>query len=127
MTLLIDTQIAFWVALDLPKLPAAARQRIANAGVVYVSAVSLWEIGMKVSAGKLKLRMSMSDFEAKLAASNFVPLTLTWSHAVRAYDVAPFHRDPFDRLLLAQAVTEPLHLLTTDESLKSYSSLVIAV
>ena len=127
MTLLTDTQIAFWVALDLPKLPAAARQRIANAGVVYVSAVSLWEIGMKVSAGKLKLRMSMSDFEAKLAASNFVPLTLTWSHAVRAYDVAPFHRDPFDRLLLAQAVTEPLHLLTTDESLKSYSSLVIAV
>jgi PIN domain nuclease of toxin-antitoxin system len=127
MTLLIDTQIAFWVALDLPKLPAAARQLIANAGVVYVSAVSLWEIGMKVSTGKLKLRTSMSDLEAKLTAANFVPLALTWSHAVRAYDVAPFHRDPFDRLLLAQAVTEPLHLLTTDESLKSYSSLVIAV
>jgi PIN domain nuclease of toxin-antitoxin system len=127
MTLLIDTQIAFWVALDLPKLPAAARQRIANASVVYVSAVSLWEIGMKVSTCKLKLRMSTSDLEAKLAASNFVPLALTWGHAIRAYDVAPFHRDPFDRLLLAQAVTEPLHLLTTDESLKSYSSLVITV
>jgi len=127
MMLLIDTQIAIWVAVDLPKLPAAARQRIANASVVYVSAVSLWEISMKVSAGKLKLRMSMSDVEAKLVASNFVPLALTWSHAVRAYDVAAFHRDPFDRLLLAQAVTEPLHLLTTDESLKSYSSLVIAV
>ncbi len=127
MMLLIDTQIAIWVALDLPRLPAAGRQQIANASVVYVSAVSLWEISMKVSAGKLKLRMSMSDVEAKLAASNFVPLALTWNHAVRAYDVAPFHRDPFDRLLLAQAVTEPLHLLTTDESLKSYSSLVIAV
>jgi PIN domain nuclease of toxin-antitoxin system len=127
MTFLIDTQIAVWVALDLPKLPAAARQRIANASVVYVSAVSLWEIGMKVSTGKLKLRMSMSDLEAKLTASNFAPLALTWSHAVRAHDVAPFHRDPFDRLLLAQAVTEPLHLLTTDESLNRYSSLVIAV
>ena len=123
--LLIDTQIAVWVALDLPKLPAATRQRIVNANLVYVSAVSLWEIGMKVSAGKLKL--SMTDLEAKLVAADAVPLMLTWSHAVRAYDIAPHHRDPFDRLLLAQAVSEPLHLLTTDEALKSYSSLVIAV
>jgi PIN domain nuclease of toxin-antitoxin system len=125
MMLLLDTQMVVWVALDSPKLPAAARQRIANASAVYISAVSLWEIGMKVSAGKLKL--SMSGLESKLAASHAVPLELTWSHAVRAYDIAPHHRDPFDRLLLAQAVTEPLHLLTTDESLKSYSSLVIAV
>ena len=125
MMLLIDTHIALWVALDLAKMPAAARQRIANASVVYVSAVSLWEIGMKMSTGKLRLPMSMSGLEAKLVASNFVPLALTWSHAIRSHDVAPFHRDPFDRLLLAQAVTEPLHLLTTDEALKSYSSLVI--
>jgi len=125
MMLLLDTQMVIWTALDAPKLPAAARQQIANAGAVYVSAVSLWEIGMKVSAGKLKL--SMSELQSKLAASHAVPLALTWSHAVRAYDVAPFHRDPFDRLLLAQAVSEPVHLLTTDESLKSYSSLVIVV
>ena len=127
MMLLIDTQIAFWVALDLPKLPAAARRRIADASIVYVSAVSLWEIGMKVTTGKLKLRLSMSDLESKLLASHAVPLALTWGHVLRAYDVAPFHRDPFDRLLLAQAVTEPLHFLTTDESLTSYSGLVIAV
>jgi len=69
----------------------------------------------------------MSELESKLAASHAVPLELTWSHTVRAYDIAPHHRDPFDRLLLAQAVTESLHLLATDESLKSYSSLVIAV
>src|SRR5262252_878130 len=116
MMLLLDTQMVIWATLDVAKLPAAARQRIANANVVYVSAVSLWEIGMKVSAGKLKLPMSMSDLEAKLVASNFVPLMLTWNHAVRAYDIAPHHRDPFDRLLLAQAVSEPLHLLTTDEA-----------
>jgi PIN domain nuclease of toxin-antitoxin system len=125
MMLLLDTQMVMWAALDARELPAAARQRIANASAIYVSAVSLWEIGMKVSTGKLKL--SMADLEAKLVAASAVPLALTWSHAIRAYDVAPFHRDPFDRLLLAQAVTEPLHLLTTDESLKSYSSLVIAV
>ena len=69
----------------------------------------------------------MADLEAKLVAADAVPLALTWSHAVKAYDIAPHHRDPFDRLLLAQAVTEPLHLLTTDEALKSYSSFVIVV
>jgi PIN domain nuclease of toxin-antitoxin system len=125
MMLLLDTQMMIWAALDAPKLPAAARQRIAKARTVYVSAVSLWEIGMKVSIGKLKL--SMQELESKLLASHAKPLALTWSHAIRAYDVAPFHRDPFDRLLLAQAVTEPLHLLTTDASLANYSSLVIAV
>jgi PIN domain nuclease of toxin-antitoxin system len=125
MRLLLDTQMVIWAALDAPKLPLAARRQIANASAVHVSSVSLWEIGMKVSAGKLKL--SMSALESKLAAYHAVPLALTWGHAVRAYDVAPYHRDPFDRLLLAQAVTEPLHLLTSDDSLGSYSSLVIVV
>jgi PIN domain nuclease of toxin-antitoxin system len=80
---------------------------------------------MKASVSKLKL--SMNELESNLTASHAAPLVLTWSHAIRAYDVAPYHRDPFDRLLLAQAVTEPLHLLTTDESLGGYSSLVIVV
>jgi PIN domain nuclease of toxin-antitoxin system len=127
MMLLLDTQMVIWAALEDAKLPTAARQKIANASAIYVSAVSFWEIGMKVSTGKLKLPVSMSGLEAKLTAANAIPLTLTWVHAIRAHDVAAFHHDPFDRLLLAQAVTEPLHLLTTDTSLKSYSSLVIAV
>jgi PIN domain nuclease of toxin-antitoxin system len=125
MMLLLDTQIVIWAALDAPRLPAAARQLIAKAGAVYVSAVSLWEIGMKVSV--TKLRLSMNELESRLAASHAMPLALTWGHAIRAYDIAPYHRDPFDRLLLAQAVSEPLHLLTTDESLGSYSSLVVVV
>jgi PIN domain nuclease of toxin-antitoxin system len=125
MRLLLDTQMVIWAALDAPKPPRAARRQISNASAVHTSSVSLWEIGMKVSAGKFKL--SMSRLETGLAASHAVPLALTWSHAIRAYDIAPYHRDPFDRLLLAQAVTEPLHLLTTDDALESYSSLVIVV
>jgi PIN domain nuclease of toxin-antitoxin system len=127
MMLLLDTQMVLWSTFENAKLPAAARQKIANASAIYVSAVSLWEIGMKVSTGKLKLPVSMDDLEARLAAANAVPLALTWSHAVSAHDLAAIHPDPFDRLLLAQAVTEPLHLLTTDEALKRHSSLVIAV
>jgi PIN domain nuclease of toxin-antitoxin system len=123
MMLLLDTQMVIWATLSAPQLPASARRLIANATAVHVSAVSLWEIGMKVSVGRLKL--SMSRLESTLAASHAVPLALTWTHAMRAYDVAPYHRDPFDRLLLAQAVTEPLYLLTNDASLENYSSLVI--
>jgi len=125
MRLLLDTQIVIWAALDAPKLPAAARQLIAQAAAVHVSSVSLWEIGMKVSLSKL--RLSMSALESRLTASRAMPLALTWSHAIRAYDIAAHHRDPFDRLLLAQAVSEPLHLLTTDQALRSYSSLVVLV
>ena len=127
MRLLLDTQMVIWTAIDSPKLPTAARQLISNAKAVFVSAVSLWEIGMKLSAGKLKLKLSRSELESKLADHHALPLALTWSHAVTAYDVAAAHPDPFDRLLLAQAVTEPLHLLTADASLKSYSGLVIVV
>jgi PIN domain nuclease of toxin-antitoxin system len=127
MKLLLDTHMVIWAMFEHTKLPAAARRRIANASAIYVSAVSLWEIGMKVSAGKLRLPVSMDDLEARLEAANALPLALTWSHAVRAHDVAAFHPDPFDRLLLAQAVSEPLHLLTADGALKDYSSLVITV
>jgi PIN domain nuclease of toxin-antitoxin system len=123
MMLLLDTQMVIWAALGSPRLPASARKLIANARAVHVSAVSLWEIGMKVSVGKLK--RSMTRLESALAASQAVPLALTWTHAMRAYDIAPHHRDPFDRLLLAQAIAEPLHLLTSDASLENYSSLVI--
>src|SRR5260370_39531293 len=99
MMMLLDTQMVMWAALDARKLPAAARQRIANASAVYVSAVSLWEIGMKVSTGKLKL--SMADLETTLVAASALPLELTWSHAVSAYDAAPFPPAPIDRRFLA--------------------------
>jgi PIN domain nuclease of toxin-antitoxin system len=62
-----------------------------------VSSVSLWEICLKVAVSKL--RLSMSELESGLGASQAMPLALTWSHAIRAYDIAPYHRDPFDRLL----------------------------
>src|SRR5262245_20378108 len=103
MTLLLDTQMVIWATGDSPQLPAEARRHIARGRAVYVSAVSLWEIGMKVSSGKLKL--PMSELEGRLAAAHAVPLMVTWTHALRAHDLAPYHRDPFDRLLLAQAVT----------------------
>jgi PIN domain nuclease of toxin-antitoxin system len=75
MMLLLDTQMVIWATGDSPRLPAAARRHIGTARAVYVSAVSLWEIGMKTSSGKLKL--PMSELEARLAAAHALPLPVT--------------------------------------------------
>jgi PIN domain nuclease of toxin-antitoxin system len=125
MRLLLDTQIVIWVASDSRRLPKEARRHIDRADAVYISAASLFEIAAKASTGKLAF--PMDGAEARLRSANFVPLAVTWSHALRAHDIAVAHRDPFDRLLLAQAVSEPLNLLTADEALKSYSDLVVLV
>jgi PIN domain nuclease of toxin-antitoxin system len=74
---------------------------------------------MKASIGKLNI--PFGEFEVRLATSSGAErLALTWEHACRSYDIAAAHPDPFDRLLLAQAVVEPLHLITTDEDLTRY-------
>ena len=102
------------------------RRIIENAAAVYVSAASIWEIAIKASARKLDI--DIGRLEAGLLEAGIKPLPITWTHARRAYDVAAAHADPFDRLLLAQAICEPLHLLTSDDELAQYSSdLIITV
>ena len=96
-----------------------------NAAAVFVSSASIWEIAMKASARKLDV--DMDRLEAGLMEAGITPLPTTWLHARRSYDIAAAHPDPFDRLLLAQAVCEPLHLLTSDSALAQYSDLVITV
>ena len=125
MRLLLDTQMVIWTADTGRRIPREGRRLIENAEAVFVSAASLFEISMKASSGKLKVDMAM--LEESIDRAGFNPLPITWVHAIRAYGVASDHPDPFDRLLLAQAVTEPLHLLTTDEALIPYSDLVVAV
>ena len=125
MRLLLDTQMVIWTAETGRRIPLEGRRLIGNAEAVFVSAASLFEIAMKASARKLKV--DMARLEHSLDGAGFNPLPITWAHAIRAYDIASGHPDPFDRLLLAQAITEPLHLLTTDEALVPYSDLVVAV
>lgn len=125
MRLLIDTQMVIWTADTGRRMPREGRRLIGSAQAVFVSAASLFEISMKASLGKLKVDMAM--LEERLDGAGFNALPVTWAHAIRAHDIAAGHPDPFDRLLLAQAVTEPLHLLTADEALSQYSDLVLAV
>jgi PIN domain nuclease of toxin-antitoxin system len=123
MRLLLDTNMVIRLRQDERQIDSKTRRIIENAAAVYVSAASIWEIAIKASARRLAI--DMGRLEAGLFEAGIEPLPVTWSHARRAYDIAPAHPDPFDRLLLAQAVCEPLHLLTSDARLAQYSELVV--
>lgn len=126
MRLLLDTNIVIRLRQDERQIDRKTRRIIEKASAVYVSAASIWEIAIKASARKLDI--DLARLEAGLLDAGIIPLPITWAHACKAHDVASGHADPFDRLLLAQAVCEPLHLLTSDERLAQYSrELVIAV
>jgi PIN domain nuclease of toxin-antitoxin system len=120
MRLLLDTTIVIRLRQDERRIDRTTRSIIENAGAVYVSAASIWEIAIKAAARKLDV--DLDRLEAGLLEAGVKPLPITWTHARRAHDIASSHPDPFDRLLLAQAVCEPLHLLTTDERLAQYAS-----
>ncbi|MGF6226845.1 PIN domain nuclease of toxin-antitoxin system [Inquilinus ginsengisoli] len=125
MRLLLDTNILIWVMDDDPMLSPTARRTIEQATAVFVSPVSIWEISIKAALGKL--RLDMTKFMPRLAEAGFEPLAVSWDHARAVHDLPHHHRDPFDRMLVAQAVSEPLHLLTHDGMLARYSDLVTVV
>jgi PIN domain nuclease of toxin-antitoxin system len=120
--LLLDTHVLLWVMRDADELTSNARELIAQADVVFVSAASLWEVAIKSALGKLPV--DPERLQKQLALAGFEPLPVTWSHATAVHALPHHHRDPFDRLLIAQAMTEPLHLLTRDAALQAYSPLV---
>ena len=122
MRLLLDTHLLLWVVADSPKLTAAGRAAIEGADEVHVSAASLWEIAIKVGLGKLPI--DMDRLAAIIEASGFLDLYVTAEHAALVAQLPHHHRDPFDRLLIAQAMTEPLVLLTADAQLTQYTDLV---
>lgn len=120
MRLLLDTNVLIWTLKDDPRI-AGVRDLITTAEV-YVSAVSWWEIAIKAGIGKL----DMDIHEARLAAvdSGFFELPLHGVHSETLAALPPIHRDPFDRMIVAQAIAEPMRLLTGDGVLGAYSDLV---
>lgn len=125
MKLLLDTHILLWVLAGARQLGGLAREFIDGAEEVHVSSVSLWEASIKVSTGKLKVDLDRLD--ERLAENGFVQLPITWTHARQLRHLPMLHRDPFDRMLVAQAISEPLHLLTRDAALAAYTDLVTVV
>lgn len=122
MRLLLDTHIFLWAVAGSRLLKPKARRVIESADAVYVSAASIWEVAIKARLGKIDA--DLEDLVAAIEASGFLELPIRSSHAAGVARLEMHHSDPFDRLLIAQAVAEPLKLLTADAALVQYSELV---
>ena len=118
MNLLLDTNVLLWWLEASPRLPAKARVAIQQSAATYVSVASVWEIEIKVSQGKLEFR---GNTEQQLTLNRFSSLNITTTHAIAAARLPLHHRDPFDRMLVAQASLEGLTLMTSDARLKAYN------
>jgi len=127
MRLLLDTHLLIWWEVNHPRLPSIVTQMCNDAEAVYISRASLWEMAIKVSIGRLK--MDIARFASNIERHGFVWLEIKNEHllAVAALPVYDDHRDPFDRLLVAQSQTEPLLLLTADAKLARYGTTVRVV
>jgi len=123
MRLLLDTHIFLWAVAGSRLLKPAARRVIESADHVYVSAASIWEVAIKAPLGKIKA--DPDALVAAIEASGFAELPVRAAHAAGVARLALHHNDPFDRLLLAQAIVEPLKFLTADAALARYSDLVV--
>jgi PIN domain nuclease of toxin-antitoxin system len=122
MSLLLDTQALLWFLLDDTRLTETARNRISVSNSdVFVSPASLWEIAIKISLGKYALPMPFENFwEEQLWKNDFDLLDLTVSHAAKVV-VLPFHhRDPFDRLIISQALVEGFPVVGSDKTFDAY-------
>jgi len=123
LKLLLDTHILLWWLDANPELSERAIGLIRDPeNTIFVSAVSLWEIWLKQSLGKLRLPAS---FLERLASESFESLPLTAAQTARVGNLAWVHRDPFDRMLVAQAQADNLVLLTADEVLAGYGAAVL--
>ena len=118
MNLLLDTHVLLWWLHDDATLAEGAREAIADGtNMVFVSVVALWEMRIKETLGKLTLP---ATFEETLAAQPLSTLDVKARHVHALKDLPLLHRDPFDRLLITQAMTEKLTLVTRDETIMGY-------
>ena len=119
MRLLLDTHVLIWIVQNSPKIPQRVELLVkSTANQVFVSAATAWEIATKVKAGKLPFdRPFLADFDASITALAFTPLPMTAAHTVAAGLLAGAHKDPFDRVLAAQAQLEQLTIMTRDPAL----------
>ncbi len=125
MRLLLDTHIFYWSFYNPGKLPKKAVSTIRKADAVFVSSASIWEMAIKVRLGKMT--GDPHDLAVHIEDARFQELPVWSRHAELVATLPAHHNDPFDRLLIAQAISEPLHLLTADAQLKPYTELVICV
>jgi PIN domain nuclease of toxin-antitoxin system len=118
MTLMLDTHVFLWWLDDPSQLSKAAAKAIGDGkNTVYVSAAVVWEISIKKALGRLD---APDDLEAAMTANRFLPLAVTIPHALAVQSLPDIHRDPFDRILIAQAKHEGFRLVSRDPNVPRY-------
>jgi PIN domain nuclease of toxin-antitoxin system len=128
LNLLLDTHVALWAITDSPKLPKKAREMIESPkSSVWISAATVWEIAIKHSLGRGDMPVSSQDALRYFRESGYRFLPVEPEHAAAVEDLQPHHGDPFDRILVAQAITEPMRLITHDPMVARYSDTIIEI
>lgn len=128
MRLLLDTHLLLWAAASSKRLPRDARRTIEDpANEVYFSAASVWEIAIKISLRRKDFHIDLATLLQALPEMGMTELLVSAAHAARVSGLPQIHRDPFDRLLIAQSIAEPLTLLTNDALLVRYGDHVQVV
>ncbi len=126
MNILLDTHVALWAITDSPRLRAPARDLIASSSnQVWISAATIWEISIKHTLARGDMPVSGSEALRYFNASGFRMLPVEAEHAVAVETLPAHHQDPFDRILVAQALTEPMRLITHDATVARYSDTII--
>ena len=121
MRLLLDTHLLLWAAGPSPRLPARARQLIDDPdNELVLSVVSLWETAIKSARGRDEFQVDARLLRRNLLNNGYEELPVTGEHAVAVVGLPPLHRDPFDRMLVAQAIVEGITLLTSDPRVAQY-------
>lgn len=126
MRLLLDTHIALWAVTGSSRLGDAAKALILEADLVFVSVASLWEITIKHALARGDMPVSAREALRAFDDAGYERLPVRPEHVLALEKLPPLHRDPFDRVLVAQAMTEPLRLLTADAILARYSDMVVS-
>jgi len=128
MNLLLDTQLLLWAAGEPARLtPKAARLIEADDSILHFSVASLWEIVIKASLGRDDFQVDPHSLRRNLLENGFREVEIGAAHVLKVGGLPPLHKDPFDRLLVAQSVKEGVTLVTTDALVARYSPLIIEV
>lgn len=128
MKLLLDTQVLLWAASGSPRLPTAAENLILDAhNCLSFSAASIWEVVIKSMLGRADFRADPATLRSRLLANGYAEVSVASPHALAVGRLPAIHKDPFDRMLVAQAIVENATLVTTDKVLSRYPAAVVLV
>jgi PIN domain nuclease of toxin-antitoxin system len=123
MRLLLDSHLLVWLSAETAKLPTTARQLIEDSeNMLFFSSASLWELMVKYALGKNDIPVHPRVLHRALLGNNFTELPVTGFYALAVENLPSIHKDPFDRILIAQAMSEGMTLLTSDETVALYNA-----